>query len=304
MSLIDNFYKDFNIHFAIEFSTSFCFPKQVDGITIKRKGLWQYELQFSHSQYDLVGLLSKLEFLKNDQNDNSHQRKCIFPDIFNISFYRHYYSLQWKPAKSFCPLSPLYFDTKMFPKNTLYTMYEKIYKPMSIQFSTFLCGLEILAYFEITEKPYCKIQIINYLPWINGRNKIFSDVQIISRNNFQDIVLQLQKNRLTPERLFEIYQKYDFLSQIMPYGPKEFPSFDVCFSNLPNPLFFYNVKITRKTLQFENAYVQVLCNQNNTIFFCYSGVFPKFLDTLEKIIVKKMVNDKAQIIYSPGLPFL
>ena len=284
MSLIDNFYHDFNIHFVIKFSTSYSFPKKVDGILIKRKGFWEYELHFSHREYDLVGLLYRLEFLRK-KKDEYQQRKCIFPDIFNLCFYYHYYSLQQNPAQSFCTQSPLYFHTISFPKKTLYTIYEKTYKPLSIQFSTFLCALEIVSYFEITKKSYCKIQIINYLPWMDGRNKIFSDVQLISTNNFYNIVFQLQHNRLTPERLFEIYQKYNLLSQMISFRPKQIPSFDLCFSNLPDPLDFYNVKITRKTLQFENVYLQVLCNQNDSLFFCYSGVFPKFLETLERIVL-------------------
>ena len=80
-------------------------------------------------------------------------------------------------------------------------------------------------------------------------------------------------------------REYKVLSQIVTFRPQQIPSFDLCFSNLPDPLDFYHVKITRKTLQFENVYLQVLCNQNDCLFFCYSGVFPKFLETLERVIL-------------------
>jgi hypothetical protein len=293
-SLIDNFHKQCNIHFVIEFSTSFPFPKIVDGVEIKRKGFWQYELQFSHSNYDLVGLLTELEFLKKDYYSDT-QKKCIFPDIFGVFFWNHFHTLWSKPALHYCRSLPIYFDTKVIPKHNLYIIYESIYKPLSVQFSTFLCALQIMTYFEITGKSYCKLQIMTYLPWVEGKNKIFSDVQIISfSNSLQNIIIELQSKRISVERLYEIYQKYHFLSNLLSFPSQQIPSFDLCFSNLPFPLLFYNVKITKKTLQFENVYVQVLCNQNNNLYFCSSGIYPKFLETLENLIPNLSSKEEAQ----------
>ena len=58
-SLIDNFHKQCNIHFVIEFSTSFPFPKIVDGMEIKRKGFGQIHT-LKKSKWEGIPILCEL----------------------------------------------------------------------------------------------------------------------------------------------------------------------------------------------------------------------------------------------------
>lgn len=273
MPILDNFYEKNNIYFTIRFSTSFPFKKNVEGVKINRTGIWNYELSFSHDHYDLVGLLEETGFLKKVSMRKKEQKSCIFPDIFQIHFVSHFYNLFSNPTFPLVSNHPIYPDSFSVPKHLLIGSFQQLKERIpNLQFSTFLYTMNVYVFMMENCKKTCKIQMVYHLPDVEGKNKIFSDIVCIQVDcvDFETIANVIQRKRLSRFRVGEIYGKYNFLSNYVSEEIKTIPTFDITFSNLPNPLSFYDVSIKKKSVQFENIYLQFLCNHTENVFFCFA----------------------------------
>ncbi len=269
MSLIDRFYEKNNIYFIVTISTPLQIATEQDGFTIKKTGIWEYTIEFEHNNYDLVMILEKIGCLKNEIS--VPQQNCYRPDFLWIRFFRHLHALYsppfHRPSK---PPEHEYFTGVLKKKNLLRVLdMHRDKTGRAIQFSSFLCALQIFFYHQITNCEYCKVQILCYLPWIVGKNRVFADVihVPVMGKTFFEVVDILQTERHTSAELYSVYCTYDTLSTWANVEKVDIPHFDICFSNFPTPLLLYQMSIIKKTIQFENSYVQIISNQNDDVLF-------------------------------------
>ena len=269
MSLIDRFYEKNNIYVIVKVSTPLQIPTKQDGFIIEKTGLWEYTIRFQHNNYDLVMILDKIGCLKQPMPIS--QQNCYLPDFMWIRFFRHLHALYSSPF--YRPLEqPEYeYFTGILKKKDVTRVLDtqEAITGRKLRFSSFLCALHIYLYHQVTKCDFCKVQILSYLPWIQGKNKVFADVlhiPVLGKSIFE-ITNTLEAERYTNAELYSIYRTYDILSSLTNVEKIDLPHFDICFSNFPFPLLFYTMSIVKKKIQFENSYVQIISNQNDDIFF-------------------------------------
>jgi hypothetical protein len=224
-------------------------------------------ISFSHKNYDGMRLL--LVFSK------SEEEKIILPCIctlfYFVSFIKHL----------FISLDQPFFN---IPNNRLWYESIKIQKS-SIQnlgrYSIFLCALQVLTYFQKSKCKYCKLQIIHYLPWMDGINKTFPDVMIVPTDkccNFKSIYQYIETHRKNSIEIWKIYEQYNLWS----FWTNEFSPilFDVTFSYLSCPVQLKRFEIIHKSVQYEKCYMNVISNFEDEIFisFVHDEVFKDFSD--------------------------
>lgn len=265
MSLLDYVFQEHPCAISLQISTSLQLPciREKD-LWIERKGIWTYDIHFQHDAYDLVSLLQRLKMLRDETSIEKVSYSCDCPDALGFRFTKHFFRLLTAPSRVPRTLS-LQYSNHVVPRSCL---------PPNCHVPTFICATQILAYHLTTKCSFCKIQILTFLPWITGKNRFFPDVLYIHTPvgvSVKDIMNALKYQRHTRQQLYIIYQKYNLLSYFHGSIKSSFqPTFDLCYSNFPEPLFFYHAEFTKKTLQSESCYLQTFQNHKQDIVFLFA----------------------------------
>ncbi len=281
MSLLDSVFQEHPCSISLRISTSLPLPCiHQKELSIQRKGIWTYDVHFQHEAYDLVGLLQQLHMIRDDSSIDNVSYSCDCPDVLGFRFTKHFFRLLASPSR--VPrTSSLRYSNHVVPRSCL---------PPDCHVPTCICAAQILAYHLMTNCSFCKIQILTYLPWITGRNKFFPDVLCIETPNgvsLQDIMTALKNQRHTRQQLYSMYQKYNLFSNFSVSSLSSFqPTFDICYSNFPEPLFFYHAEFTKKSLQSESSYLQTFQNHKQDV--CFLFAHDSDLKTLPSLMISML----------------
>lgn len=215
-------------------------------------------ITFSHQKFDGMRLL--LLFCPSDtvlvQNSS-----CF--DFCLIPFFHHYRKLRHRPYIN------VHHHSLDYESLRLKTSTVKEIFPHG-RFTSFLCALQVYTYSKMTHCQYCKLQIIHYIPWMEGINKTFPDVLIINTirySTFHEIYDYINKKRKSTQEIWSIYSKYRFFTHfIYKMDPV---LFDVTFSNLSIPIDVEDIEILFKSSQYEKSYMNVVHNNHDEIFFSF-----------------------------------
>lgn len=263
MSLTDRFYRNHNLIITLKLKTKLK-ENDLDGCSLVKEEDDNYLITFSHQQKDGMTLL--LHFYKENRILNQNFTLCsIDIDFLWIKFFQHLYNLKHPPYFNI-PNSSLSYVNIKIDKSSLFSIYLKYGR---VKFSSFLCAIQVFNYFKITNCPFCKLQIIHYLPHIDGINKTFPDVLIVPTFNFRQILRYIDTQRKTYIEMSNIYQKYNFFSNFISLQKQPPQFFDVTFSNLPYPIQIEDFQIQYKSLQYEKSYLNTLYNDTDDIFFSF-----------------------------------
>lgn len=257
MSLIDKFYTQYDLIISLMVQSKKKIMN-IENLHIEYQDDDFYIITFSHQKFDGMALL-----LLFSNNSISASNDCHF-DFLLINFFSHYYNLRHNAYLN-TPNNKLSYENLTVSNILLKKIYSKFKKG---KFSSFLCALYVFIYFQFTNCDFCKIQIIHYIPQIEGVNKTFSDILIIPTKNTTifNIYNYIEKNRKSTTHIYHIYKKYNFLSR---FASKFNPTlFDLTFSNMSIPIQISNIQFKFKSIQFEKSYININCNDKD-IFFSF-----------------------------------
>ena len=178
---------------------------------------------------------------------------------------------------------------KNYVMNLFHIQLEKILKKKkSVYFAALLC----YTFFKQSKTaPFCKLQIINYLPKIPEKNKLFPDVIIVPlspKSTLDSIYNYILRKRKTKEQLWQIYSKYSLMSKL--YSPENIDEyisyFDVTLSYLPYHLPISNLTVVSKSRQFEKIYLLITRNISDFHFsFTIDETYQYFSNEFCKLLI-------------------
>ena len=202
--MLDTFFEKNDIEMKLEFY----YEKELEETDeVKKIGKNHYQICFLHSKKDGVQFI--LDLLNYKIND--YERNCCFVLFTSSSFLYHYYTLQKNPFSK-------YQNKKLCYESFSYTIGKNLKKKKSVYFAALLC----YTFFKQSKTaPFCKLQIINYLPKIPEKNKLFPDVIIVPlspKSTLDSIYNYILRKRKTKEQLWQIYSKYSLMSKL--YSPE------------------------------------------------------------------------------------
>lgn len=263
--MLDNFFKKNDIEIKLEVLSNYNLQETEECKLIQPN---KYEISFFHSKKDGIQLIMDSFYLEPNNIKNS----CISFDFLWKNMFHHYYTIQKNPF--------LKYKTEDFIYDSFSNKFSiiPIEKNKVVFFSSILCFL----YYKLTKSSYCKLQIINYIPLIPEKNKLFPDILIIpfhSNITIDEIYNYILKNRKTKQELWEIYKKYSFFYSLYPYDNNIISYFDITISYIPIPLPISDLKITYKSRQFEKIYLLII---RNTTEYFFSFITDKLLEEFPK----------------------
>lgn len=252
--MLDTFFEKNDIEMKLEFYYE---EKLEETEEVKKIGKNHYQICFLHSKKD--GVQCILDLLKYRIGDDDTNCCCSF--FTPSSFFFHYYRLQKNPFFT-------YFNERLYYDYFAYTIKKNLLRKKSVYFAALLC----YTFFRQTRSvPFCKLQIINYLPKIPEKNKLFPDVMIVPlspKSTLDSIYHYILRKQKTKEQLWEIYSKYSFMSKL--YTPENIQDyisyFDVTLSYIPYHLPISNLVVISKSRQFEKIYLLITRNISDFYF--------------------------------------
>ena len=272
--MLDTFFEKNDIEMKLEFY----YEKELEETDeVKKIGKNHYQICFLHSKKDGVQCILDLLNYKIDDNDIN----CCCPFFTSSSFFFHYYTIQKNPFST-------YANEGLCYKSFSHTIEKSLMRKKSVYFAALLCYT-----FSRQSKlaPFCKLQIINYLPKIPEKNKLFPDVIIVPlspKSTLDSIYNYILRKRKTKEQLWEIYSKYSFMSKL--YTPENIQDyisyFDVTLSYIPYHLPISNLAVISKSRQFEKIYLLITRNMSDFYFsFVMDETYSYFPNEFHKLLI-------------------
>ena len=160
--MLDTFFEKNDIEMKLEFY----YEEELEETDeVQKIGKNHYQICFLHSKKDGVQcILDLLNYKIDDDN-----RNCCCPFLTSSSFFFHYYTIQKEPFS-------IYPNESLCYRSFSYVIGNNLRRKKSVYFAALLC----YTFFRQTKvTPFCKLQIINYLPKIPEKNKLFPDVIIV-----------------------------------------------------------------------------------------------------------------------------
>jgi hypothetical protein len=294
MSFLDRFFKKYPIIIGIKIESPRAEALQTKFLN-KMKIIEQKNntviIKFDHADMDGITVIQNLlfadqgekdaYFISHDKKDGVEEQKlCLdyndfikyVPSFSLISTMNHLKTTFKTPFLKY-PNSNIECFSIKFSLSKLQKKYQTLKEKIpNIKFSTFLCALQCQIFRECTKASFLKLQILHYLPMIQGNNKIFPDNMILYFDNekedtFISIVEQIHKKRRSVMKIYNIWKNYAFFSK---WGsiPDKIPMFDISFSSIPFLTDFDSFEFLEKSLQFEKCSVLCISNKKDSIFFC------------------------------------
>ena len=300
ISFLDRFFKKYPIIIVIKIGSPRAKALQTKFLN-KMKIIEQLNnsviIEFDHADMDGITVIQHLLFADQGEDDSTLlELKTLYPsrsqktEDTQESCFNYYNLVKYAPSFSFIstmnhlkttykepffkyPNSRIECFSKELSLSKLQELYRGLKDKLStLKFSTFLCALQCQIFQECTEASFLKLQILHYLPMIEGNNKIFPDNMILSFDKKKEITLfsiaeQIHNKRKSVIKIYNIWKNYAFFTK---WGsiPNNIPMFDVSFSSIPFLTDFESFEFLKKSLQFEKCSVLCISNKKDRIFFC------------------------------------
>lgn len=289
MSVIDRFFEKHEIIVRVEIIS-----ENVNSLSLDENSLIKVSktgnkncihCEFNHKDMDGVAFIQEIlkDFEIPFQASSVNCFSCVVPLCFFSKMFHHAKFSFIKPFLQY-PNTKLHCVQKSYMLDFLKDKYKTIQKNHvpDLKFSTFLCSIPCFLYHQETLAKYIKLQIVHYIPMIEGNNKIFPDnilleLKTLSTNeknlssfdNFLKILKEIHAKRKSMLEIYQIYQYYRFFGSCASI-PSNIIPVDISFSTISIPLDYENFQFLSKSRQFEKCSMFAISNKKGKLSMCFS----------------------------------